>query len=136
MMRGPGTAAMRALLLELDGSCRRCEACTRALSPRSRTCLCGHRNPPPAAKTGKRCASCGRTGVRLYFSRNLCGTCYNQATASGTLDDYPPARLTLADRREDYHFLRDQGLSPAEAAPRVGITLQTALRYYETDRSS
>lgn len=80
--------------------------------------------------TGKRlykialCADCERPKPIAY--RGLCGSCADRHFKDGTIADYG---WTRADRLAEYSGLLRQGLTPGEAAERMGICRETAYKY-------
>ena len=98
------------------------------------------------------CACCGKPRTRRARgsgwrgAHGLCHTCTERWRAAGKPATGVPPRVTETERRarivaatrdaqrgraEDYAFLRDCGLSRADAAARVGVTERTARRVYD-----
>lgn len=83
------------------------------------------------------CTACGgarRTGKGAH---GWCGTCTERWYRAGRPDTGPPRPYgeRQANRREDYDWLRDQGLDPMEVAARLGLTPFIA-RHEETRRAA
>lgn len=72
------------------------------------------------------CACCKRPG--WHAARGLIDACYARHKAAGTLLNFPRRTRPAAETREEYEFLKQQGLSDTEVAARLGITRQ-ALQY-------
>lgn len=70
------------------------------------------------------CAACGK--VRPVHGRGLCLACWSRHRNDGTLGDWGYVR---ADRLADFRAYRERGLSVAEAAARVEVSVRTAERY-------
>jgi hypothetical protein len=62
------------------------------------------------------------TPGKNHRARGLCGACYDRALLAGTLDDYPPARLTRDELLTEYELLRLAGVPPWQMPGRVGMT--------------
>lgn len=83
------------------------------------------------------CASCTQLLPGSPYARKLCRPCYEAAGKEGRLGEWPsahPGRLSregTAIRHEEYEFFRDIGMTRDEAARRVGITPNTAVKNYE-----
>lgn len=75
------------------------------------------------------CRACGKPE---HHAKGLCGRCYDRWLYAGRPDQVPPAVTqaeAMADRIEDYGWLREQGESREMAAIRVGVSLETTYDY-------
>jgi hypothetical protein len=70
------------------------------------------------------CACCGQR--RVVKRRGLCRACEKRHERAGTIADWG---WTKAERLAEYRQARAGGLSPHQAAARVGVTRRTAWRY-------
>lgn len=116
----------------------------RAICPECLLCPADGRKHCPACRvpliklTGVYiCASCTQLLPGSPYARKLCWPCYKAADQEGRLGEWPSARSgrrsreEIALRHEEYAFFRDGGMTRDEAARRVGITPNTAVKNYE-----
>lgn len=75
------------------------------------------------------CADCGREAP--HNARGLCRACYKRHERYGNLHRWPRlgVKREFIYRREDFNEMRSWGLSVREAAERLGVNHNTALRY-------
>jgi hypothetical protein len=78
--------------------------------------------PPP-------CTECSASRCAYVGAHGWCNACTLRWYRADRPDAGPPPSYAM--RCEDYDWLRSQGLLPAEAADRLGMTLRTARRHEE-----
>ena len=66
------------------------------------------------------CVRCHREG--RHQGRGLCNPCYKTLHRDGGLEDYPRMFHAADEVLDDWVFLRDQGYTIRNAAPRMGMT--------------
>lgn len=81
------------------------------------------------------CACCGQPG--RIIARGWRWACYSRWIRNGRPDNGPPpARLTKAERLDEYAWLRATGEHPTEAGRRVGLNHERTIRHYESLRKA
>ena len=88
--------------------------------------------PSPCDRPSGPCRNprCGKRFLLVNLTFGYCQHCHHRWAAAGFPDSGlpEPRRGPSAARREDYAWLRSQGVSPQEAAARIGLTLRTVMK--------
>jgi hypothetical protein len=80
--------------------------------------------PEPICPPAGGCRNCPASRV---LARGWCSACYFRWYRAGKPETGPPP--TPQERREEYAFLRSQGLTRAEATVRLSIDMRTSRDY-------
>ena len=88
---------------------------------------------PTTTTTHRTCGGCGYTmstypndeSPRYHQGRGLCNFCRSGVLKRGTLADHERRTRTRDEVMAEWELLRDEGLSKAQAAERLGMAFKT-----------